>query len=104
MNGRRNIFTHVTSWLTSKNRDQLRKPMIGNRVWVIFSFFTPIFAASLSGNKYDPSQGSHVVSVGVYALRWFRCSREIPARAVRTSSGICDSCGGVALGHSSSYL
>jgi len=53
MNGHRNIFTHVTSWLTSKNRDQLRKPMIGNRVWVIFSFFTPIFAASLSGNKYD---------------------------------------------------
>jgi len=27
---------HVTSRLTAKNRDQLRNPMLGNRVWATF--------------------------------------------------------------------
>jgi len=31
---------HVTCRLTAKNRDQLRKPMLSNRVWVTFTFFT----------------------------------------------------------------
>jgi len=32
-------MTHVTCRLTAKNRDQLRNPTLGNRVWAIFTFF-----------------------------------------------------------------
>jgi len=32
-------MTHVTCWLTAKNRDQLRNPTLGNRVWATFTFF-----------------------------------------------------------------
>jgi len=31
-------MTHVTCRLTTKNRDQLRKPTLGNRVWATFTF------------------------------------------------------------------
>jgi len=33
-------MTHVTCRLTAKNRDQLRNPTLGNRVWATFAFFT----------------------------------------------------------------
>ena len=33
-------MTHVTCRLTAKNRDQLQNPMLGNRVWATFTFFT----------------------------------------------------------------
>ena len=36
------FMTHVTCILTAKNRDQLRNPMLGNRVWATFTFFTTI--------------------------------------------------------------
>ena len=29
-------MTHVTCWLTAKDRDQLRNPTLGNRVWATF--------------------------------------------------------------------
>ena len=31
---------HVTRRLTAKNRDRLRNPTLGNRVWATFTFFT----------------------------------------------------------------
>jgi len=31
-------MTHVTCMLTAKNRDQLRNPTLGNRVWATFTF------------------------------------------------------------------
>ena len=33
-------MTHVTCGLTAKNRDQLRNPALGNRVWANFTFFS----------------------------------------------------------------
>ena len=33
-------MTDVTFRLTAKNRDQLRNPTLGNRVWATFTFFT----------------------------------------------------------------
>ena len=36
-------MTHVTCTLTAKNRDQLRNPTLGNRVWATFTFFTVHF-------------------------------------------------------------
>ena len=35
-------MTHITCRLTAKNRDQLRNPTLGNRVWATITFFTPI--------------------------------------------------------------
>jgi len=32
-------MTHLTCRLTAKNRDQLRDPTLGNRVWATFTFF-----------------------------------------------------------------
>ena len=31
---------YVTYRLTAKNRDQLRDPTLGNRVWATFTFYT----------------------------------------------------------------
>jgi len=31
-------MTHITCRLTAKNRDQLRNPTLGNRVWTAFTF------------------------------------------------------------------
>jgi len=35
------LMTHVTCRLTAKNRDRLRNPMLGNRVWATFTFLPP---------------------------------------------------------------
>ena len=32
------FMTHVTCRLTAKNRDQLRNPTLGSRVWATFTF------------------------------------------------------------------
>jgi len=36
------FMTHVTCRLTAKNRDQLRDPTFGNRVWATFTFLVYI--------------------------------------------------------------
>ena len=33
-------MTHITCRLTAKNRDQVRNPTLGNRVWATFTIFT----------------------------------------------------------------
>ena len=33
-------MTHATCRLTAKNRDQLRNPTLGNRVWATIAFFS----------------------------------------------------------------
>ena len=33
------FMTHITGRLTAKNRDQLRNPTLGSRVWATFTFF-----------------------------------------------------------------
>ena len=45
-------MTHVTCRLTAKNRDQLRNPPVGSRVWATFSFFSswPLLAAGQTGD------------------------------------------------------
>jgi len=40
-------MTHVTCMLTAKNRDQLRNPTLGNRVWATFTFFYIFICPSL---------------------------------------------------------
>jgi len=35
-------MTHITCRLSAINWDQLRNPALGNRVWVIFTFYMPV--------------------------------------------------------------
>ena len=35
-------MTHVACRLTAKNRDQLRNPTLGNRVWATFTFIAKV--------------------------------------------------------------
>jgi len=37
-------MTHGTCRLTAKNRDRLRNPTLGNRVWATFNFFLPFIS------------------------------------------------------------
>jgi len=36
-------ITHLTCRLTAKNRDQLRNPTLGNRVWATFAFLGSMY-------------------------------------------------------------
>ena len=41
-------MTHITCRLTAKNRDQLRNPTLGNRVWATFTFFIDRVSVTIS--------------------------------------------------------
>ena len=62
-------MTHVTCRLTAKNRDQLRNPTHGNRVWATFTLFddsaTSRFAAKLMPGcpSNDVAQNSKVLTL-----------------------------------------
>jgi len=58
-------MTHVNCRLTGKNRDQLRNPTLGNRVWATFT----ILAAILEGTWLLPAYGSLVTVAVVYETR-----------------------------------
>jgi len=78
-------MTHVTCRLTAKNRDQLRNPTLGNRVWATFTFLqvVPVWAvrppdvAEAGGGAY-----------GFAAIGTIHCSVCVvgPSRECRRSS------------------
>ena len=71
------FMTHVNCMLTGKNRDQLRNPTLGNRVWATFT----ILAAVLEGTWLLPAYWSLVTVAVVYETRL------LPATAgIRVSS------------------
>ena len=43
-------MTHITFRLTAKNRDQLRNPTLGNRVWAAFSFIDTAGIVCVAGS------------------------------------------------------
>jgi len=49
-------MTHVTCRLTAKNRNQLRNPTLGNRVWATFTFFLQEELANVNMAKYRKLQ------------------------------------------------
>ena len=60
---KRNWFvTHVTCRLTAKNRDQLRNPTLGNRVWASFTFFICWKSNPLASVSIRPRRAGHIVS------------------------------------------
>jgi len=42
-------MTHITCTLTAKNRDQLRNPTLGNRVWASFTFYETFLPCVIAG-------------------------------------------------------
>jgi len=60
-------MTHVTCRLTAKNRDQLRNPTLGNRVWATFTFLAE-FPYNTEWDK-DRSKGASVSKIGsIYSI------------------------------------
>jgi len=57
------FMTHVTRRLTAKNRDQLRNPMLGNRVWAAFYHKTSIIFVSPFISKVSRRASSFFLSV-----------------------------------------
>jgi len=53
-------MTHITCKLTAENRDQLRKPTLGNRVWATFTFSSLQVAARWRGVVYSGDQPPQV--------------------------------------------
>ena len=51
-------MTHVTCRLTAKNRDQLRNPTLGNRIWATFTFLRPRGTRDVSDETRRTLQGS----------------------------------------------
>jgi len=50
------FMTHVTRRLTAKNRDQLRNPTLGNRVWATFTFLSNLSARGRLRHKTNTMQ------------------------------------------------
>ena len=51
-------MTHVTCRLTAKNQDQLRNPMLGNRVWATFTFLKYFCKHSVESENHVGYSGS----------------------------------------------
>jgi len=57
-------MTHVTCRLTAKNRDQLRHPTLGNRVWATFTYLH-----SVSIRTHQTRDGS--LAVNSQPIFWY---------------------------------
>jgi len=76
-------MTHVTCRLTAKNRDQLRNPTLGNRVWATFTFllysyrlYTYAFSAlTLLVGRQEGHPACKTLSGQV--LAWLSVGREV---------------------------
>ena len=55
-------MTHVTCRLTAKNRDQLRSPTLGNRVWATFYLIIDVFLHTHTRAFNGPFSGTTQVS------------------------------------------
>jgi len=67
-------MTHVTCRLTAKNRDQLRNPALGHRVWATFIFTLTFNQDSASGVQMGVCLGTN----GVQGYKWKSVRTEVP--------------------------
>jgi len=96
-------MNHVTCQLTAKNRDHLRNPTLGNRVWAAFLPCTPtqrIAAISATGAGYTtcstrqrwfsawPSTGASLVFLVAEELRHKSNDKNSIAPKIYTSRGL----------------
>jgi len=71
------FMTHVTCRLTAKNRNQLRNPTLGNRVWATFAFLSALRMRSTVAFKlrircefcFKPVQSDSLKSACIIPLR-----------------------------------
>jgi len=79
-------MTHVTCMLTAQNRDQLRNPTLGKRVWATFSFFTGAQFCRLCGGyaiqTTATGQNSDALSQHLRRQSAYRAARIIPGEFV----------------------
>ena len=69
-------MTHVTCRPTAKNLDQLRNPMLGNRVWATFTFLLPFYGHYTKQHVLNTKgcwwrKVFHVLADGNYCI-WIR--------------------------------
>jgi len=69
-------MTHITCRLTAKNRDQIRNPTLGNRVWASFTFTERRVAVVEYGNVEGDVVGSGDRSYKF--VMDFRCTLDEP--------------------------
>ena len=72
-------MTLFTCRLTAKNRDQLRNPLLGNRVWATFTFY-------VFGRQANPSDADQIYSAINSRAQKLRSSTGAAAAAARPSS------------------
>jgi len=66
-------MTHVTCRLTAENRDQLRNPTLGNRVWASFTFTLrrcPSYTVSDTAQGGEGGSGLRDCSGVAYSFRY----------------------------------
>ena len=68
-------MTHVTCRLTAKNRDQLRNPTLGNRVWATYTVL--MSAQQLHGDKGGRDDITPVRRSPLFCLVSLRAKRDI---------------------------
>jgi len=65
-------MTHVMCKLTAKNQDQLRNPMLGNRVWA--TFFLLLHATAATNQYLIPARPTAAnpphAAAGAKVLQW----------------------------------
>ena len=65
-------MTHVTCRLTAKNRDQLRNPTLGNRVWATFYIFGFFLQCCQWPASFNGTQSSERFVCGLWFHRFAR--------------------------------
>ena len=67
-------MTHITRGLTAKNRDQLRNPTLGNRIWATFLQASRFESMQLHGTLHDKDEQSLYGDRPLYRRRitWIR--------------------------------
>ena len=76
-------MTHITCRLTAKNRDLLRNPTLGNRVWAAFTFLPTHCTGNSRGLKRTITM--HAFYISQQGVRWYRL---IAADLPKTSSAL----------------
>ena len=75
------FMTPVTCRLTAKNRDQLRNPTLGNRVWATFTFY------QFPQGRIFPTQKAFPVHRQATYVQRRRSARRMDGQTPATSSG-----------------
>jgi len=81
------FMTHVTCRLTAKNRDQLRNPTLGNRVWAAFTL--ECFCAGAQSGKFSYTIYVHIFDRGIFLSLDNSYWSKVPERLSPGFTGNC---------------